>query len=230
MWEQVKMKTEAMGSVHGTYDYQVVRQFALMTVVWGIVGMLVGVVIAAQLVWPQLNVGEWFHFGRLRPLHTSGVIFAFGGNALICTSFWVVQRTCPGAAVRRRLSWFVFWGYQLFIVLAATGLCRRHHPGQGIRRARVVRRSVAHIVWVGYLLVFLGTIWKRKEPHIYVANWFYLAFIVTVAVLHLVNNAAVPVGLLEFELFAFAGVQAPDPVVVRPQRGRLLPDRRLPRP
>jgi len=193
------------------YSDGVIRAGVIATMFWGVVGMLVGVLIASQLAWPELLYfpdAGWLNFGRLRPLHTSGVIFAFGGNALICTSFWVVQRTCKARLFGGILPWFVFWGYQLFIVLAATGYVT------GITQSREYAEPEWYvdiwltIVWVAYLLVFLGTIWKRKEPHIYVANWFYLAFIVTVAVLHLVNNAAVPVGLLEARSYsAFSGVQ-----------------------
>ncbi len=193
------------------YSDGVIRAGVIATMFWGVVGMLVGVVIASQLSWPDIFYfpeAGWLNFGRLRPLHTSGVIFAFGGNALICTSFWVVQRTCRARLAGGIWPWFVFWGYQLFIVLAATGYLA------GITQSREYAEPEWYvdiwltIVWVAYLLVFLGTIWKRKEPHIYVANWFYLAFIVTVALLHLVNNAAVPVGLLEARSYSvFAGVQ-----------------------
>ena len=193
------------------YSDGVIRAGVIATMFWGVVGMLVGVVIASQLSWPEIFYfpeAGWLNFGRLRPLHTSGVIFAFGGNALICTSFWVVQRTCRARLAGGMWPWFVFWGYQLFIVLAATGYLA------GITQSREYAEPEWYvdlwltIVWVAYLLVFLGTIWKRKEPHIYVANWFYLAFIVTVAMLHLVNNAAVPVGLLEARSYsAFGGVQ-----------------------
>ena len=195
----------------GRYSDGVIRAGVIATMFWGVVGMTVGVFIASQLSWPNLLYFPdhgWLNFGRLRPLHTSGVIFAFGGNALICTSFWVVQRTCRARLAGGIWPWFVFWGYQLFIVLAATGYLA------GITQSREYAEPEWYVdiwltvVWVAYLLVFLGTIWKRKEPHIYVANWFYLAFIVTVALLHLVNNAAVPVGLLEARSYsAFAGVQ-----------------------
>jgi cytochrome c oxidase cbb3-type subunit 1 len=193
------------------YEDGVIRAGVIATMFWGVIGMTVGVFIAAQLSWPDIFYFPehgWLNFGRLRPLHTSGVIFAFGGNALICTSFWVVQRTCKARLAGGIWPWFVFWGYQLFIVLAATGYVA------GITQSREYAEPEWYvdlwltIVWVAYLLVFLGTIWKRKEPHIYVANWFYLAFIVTVALLHLVNNAAVPVGLLEARSYsAFGGVQ-----------------------
>jgi len=193
------------------YEDGVIRAGVIATMFWGVIGMTVGVFIAAQLSWPEIFYFPehgWLNFGRLRPLHTSGVIFAFGGNALICTSFWVVQRTCKARLAGGIWPWFVFWGYQLFIVLAATGYV------SGITQSREYAEPEWYvdiwltIVWVAYLFVFLGTIWKRKEPHIYVANWFYLAFIVTVALLHLVNNAAVPVGLLEARRYsAFGGVQ-----------------------
>ncbi len=193
------------------YEDGVIRAGVIATMFWGVIGMTVGVFIASQLSWPEIFYFPeygWLNFGRLRPLHTSGVIFAFGGNALICTSFWVVQRTCKARLAGGVWPWFVFWGYQLFIVLAATGYV------SGITQSREYAEPEWYvdlwltIVWVAYLFVFLGTIWKRKEPHIYVANWFYLAFIVTVALLHLVNNAAVPVGLLEARSYsAFGGVQ-----------------------
>jgi len=193
------------------YADSVVRAGVIATMFWGVVGMLVGVLIASQLAWPDLFYfpeAGWLNFGRLRPLHTSGVIFAFGGNALICTSFWVVQRTCKARLFGGILPWFVFWGYQLFIVLAATGYVAGITQSKEYAEPEWYVDLWLTIVWVAYLLVFLGTIWKRKEPHIYVANWFYLAFIVTVAVLHLVNNAAVPVGLLEARSYsAFSGVQ-----------------------
>ncbi len=193
------------------YEDDVVKAGVIATMFWGAVGMLVGVVIACQLSWPSIFYfpeAGWLNFGRIRPLHTSAVIFAFGGNALICTSFWIVQRTCKARLFGGVLPWFVFWGYQLFIVLAATGYVA------GITQSREYAEPEWYIdiwltiVWVAYLLVFLGTLWKRKEPHIYVANWFYLAFIVTVAILHLVNNLAVPVGLLSHSSYSlFAGVQ-----------------------
>ena len=108
-----------------TYNYKVVRQFTVMTVIWGIVGMLVGVIAAAQLRWPELdlsNVGPWFHFGRIRPLHTNAVIFAFGGSGLFATSYYVVQRTCNTRLFGGWLPAFTFWGWQLVIVLAAITL------------------------------------------------------------------------------------------------------------
>jgi len=189
----------------------VIRAGVIATMFWGAVGMLVGVVIAAQLSWPTIFYfpeAGWLNFGRLRPLHTSGVIFAFGGNALIATSFWVVQRTCRARLAGGIAPWFVFWGYQLFIVLAATGYLAGVTQSKEYAEPEWYIDIWLTIVWVAYLLVFLGTIWKRKEPHIYVANWFYLAFIVTVALLHVVNNLSLPIGLLNSRSYSlFAGVQ-----------------------
>ena len=183
----------------------------IATMFWCAAGLLVGVVIALQLSWPRIfyfpELG-WLNFGRLRPLHTSAVIFAFGGNALIATSFWVVQRTCRAKLAGGIAPWFVFWGYQLFIVLAATGYLLGSTQGKEYAEPEWYVDIWLTIVWVTYLLVFLGTIWKRKEPHIYVANWFYLAFIVTIALLHLVNNAGVPVSPLNHKSYGvFSGVQ-----------------------
>jgi cytochrome c oxidase cbb3-type subunit I len=192
---------------HGYMD-GVVRYGVVATVFWGIAGFLAGVFIAVQLAWPQFNLEPYFNFGRLRPLHTSAVIFAFGGNALIATSFYVVQRTSRARLFGGDLAWFVFWGYQIFIVMAATGYLL------GITQSREYAEPEWYvdiwitIVWVAYLIVFLGTIVRRREPHIYVANWFYLSFIITIAVLHLVNNLAIPVSLMGSKSYsAFAGVQ-----------------------
>ncbi len=191
-----------------TYMDGPIRYGVIATVFWGVAGFLVGVIIAAQLAFPDLNLEPYLNFGRLRPLHTSAVIFAFGGNALICSSFYVVQRTCRARLIGGDLAWFVFWGYQLFIVMAATGYLL------GITQSREYAEPEWYvdiwltIVWVAYLVVFLGTILKRKEPHIYVANWFYLSFIITIAMLHIVNNLAIPVSFLGVKSYsAFAGVQ-----------------------
>ncbi len=179
------------------------------TLFWGLAGFLVGLIIALQLAFPVLNFGyEFTNFGRLRPLHTSAVIFAFGGNILIASSFYVVQRTCQAKLALGRLAWFVVLGYQVFIILAATGYLMGATQGKEYAEPEWYVDIWLTIVWVAYLLVFLGTILKRKEPHIFVANWFYLAFIVTVALLHLVNNLAVPVSFLGSKSYGlFAGVQ-----------------------
>ena len=186
-----------------------VRVATIACVFWGVVGFLAGDVIAWQLAFPALDFDlPWTNFGRLRPLHTSAVIFAFGGNALLATSLYVVQRTSRARLAGKWAPWFIVWGYQLFIVLAASGYVLGVTQGKEYAEPEWYVDIWLTIVWVTYLLVFLGTLRKREEPHIYVANWFYLAFIVTVAMLHVVNNLALPVsflGSLSYPLFP--GVQ-----------------------
>ena len=178
-----------------TYNDRVVRQFSIMTVVWGLVGMTVGVWIAAQLLWPALNFDlPWLGFGRLRPLHTNAVIFAFGGCALMGTSFHVVQRTCHVRLFSDGLAAFVFWGWQAVIVLAAVTLPLGMTQGKEYAELEWPIDILIALVWVAYAVVFFGTIIKRRVPHIFVANWFYGAFVLTVAVLHIVNSAALPAG------------------------------------
>ncbi len=190
------------------YDDEPVRWGVIATVFWGMAGFLAGLYIALELAFPVLNFTEYLNFGRLRPLHTSAVIFAFGGNALIATSFYVVQRTCRARLAFPGLARFVFWGYQLFIVLAATGYVL------GITQAKEYAEPEWYVdiwltvVWLAYLAVFVGTIVRRSEPHIYVANWFYLSFIITVALLHVVNNLNIPVSLVGSRSYpVWAGVQ-----------------------
>lgn len=179
-----------------TYNYKVVRQFAVMTVIWGIVGMAVGVLIAAQLAWPALNFDlPWLSFGRLRPLHTNAVIFAFGGSALFASSYYIVQRTCETRLYGGGLAAFTFWGWQVVILAAAITLPLGITSSKEYAELEWPIDILITIVWVSYAVVFFGTILKRKTPHIYVANWFLGAFIMTIAVLHLVNNAEVPVTL-----------------------------------
>jgi cytochrome c oxidase cbb3-type subunit 1 len=191
------------------YNESVVKAGAIATMFWGVAGFLVGLVIALQLAWPALNLDlPWTTFGRLRPLHTSAVIFAFGGNALLATSFYVVQRTCQARIWGGPLVWFVFWGYQVFIVLAATGYLLGITQSKEYAEPEWYVDLWLTVVWVAYLLVFVGTLIKRREPHIYVANWFYLAFIVTIAMLHIVNNLSVPVSLTGTKSYIlWAGVQ-----------------------
>lgn len=179
-----------------TYNYKVVRQFTIMTVIWGVVGMAVGLLIASQMVFPELNLGlPWTGFGRLRPLHTNAVIFAFGGCALFATSYYVVQRTCQTTLAMPGLAAFTFWGWQLVIVAAAITLPLGMTSTKEYAELEWPIDILITIVWVSYALVFFGTIMKRKSKHIYVANWFYGAFIVTIAVLHVVNSASLPVSL-----------------------------------
>jgi cytochrome c oxidase cbb3-type subunit 1 len=192
------------------YVEDVIRAFVIAISFWGVVAFVVGVFIALQLAFPALNLGlEWTTFGRLRPVHTSAAIFAFGGNAMIGTSLYVVQRTCRarvygGAPV----AWFIFWGYQLFIVMAALGYVLGVTQSKEYAEPEWYVDLFLTVIWVIYLVAFTGTLIKRREPHIYVANWFYLAFIVTVAMLHIVNNLAVPVSFTGTRSYAlFAGVQ-----------------------
>ena len=191
------------------YDDELIRLGVIATMFWGLAGFLVGLYIALQLAFPALNLGlEYTTFGRLRPLHTSAVIFAFGGNALIATSFWVVQRTCRARLAFPALARFVFWGYQLFIVLAATGYLLGITEGREYAEPEWYVDLWLTAVWVAYLAVYIGTIVRRHEPHIYVANWFYIAFIVTVAMLHVVNNLSLPVSVTGSKSYSlFAGVQ-----------------------
>ena len=190
-----------------TYNYKIVRQFAIMTIVWGIVGMLVGVYIAAEMAWPLLNFDiPYITFSRLRPLHTNTVIFAFGGCALFASSYYVVQRTCHTRLFSDRLAAFTFWGWQAVIVAAAISLPLGYTTTKEYAELEWPIDILIAIVWISYAVVFLGTIVKRKTPHIYVANWFFAAFILTVAVLHVVNSAEVPVSWMK-SYSAYAGVQ-----------------------
>jgi len=191
------------------YNYDVVRKFTLATMFWGVVGMLMGVVIASQMAFPSLNIEPYFSFGRLRPVHTSAVIFAFGGNALFATSYYIVQRTCGVRLWSDKLANFTFWGYQAFIVMAALGYVLGVTQSKEYAEPEWFADIWLTIVWVCYLIVYLMTCIKRKEPHLYVANWFFLAFIITVAVLHLGNGLALPVSLTGAKSYsAFAGVQS----------------------
>jgi cytochrome c oxidase cbb3-type subunit 1 len=188
--------TAAEAASAATYNDKVVRQFAVMTVVWGIVGMAVGVLIAAQLYWPELKYGPWLSYGRLRPLHTNAVIFAFGGSALFATSYYVVQRTCHVRLFGGDgLAAFTFWGWQAVIVLAAITLPAGMTSGKEYAELEWPIDVLIAVVWVAYAVVFLGTLVIRRVSHIYVANWFFASFIITVAVLHIVNSAEIPVSM-----------------------------------
>ncbi len=190
-----------------TYNYDVVRQFAIMTVVWGVVGMLVGVFIAAQLVWPALNFDiAWLSFGRLRPLHTNAVVFAFGGCALFSTSYYVVQRTCHVRLAFDKLAAFTFWGWQLVILSAVVTLPMGITSSKEYAELEWPIDILITLVWVAYAVVFFGTLTRRRIKHIYVANWFFGAFILTVAVLHIFNSLAYPISLTK-SYSVYAGVQ-----------------------
>jgi cytochrome c oxidase cbb3-type subunit 1 len=192
-------------SQSAVYNDTVVRQFSIMAVVWGVVGMLVGVIIASQLAWPELNFGiPWLTYGRLRPLHTNAVIFAFGGCALFATSYYAVQRTCHTPLFLPKLAAFTFWGWQLVIVAAAISLPLGFTQGKEYAELEWPIDILIAVVWVAYAVVFFGTVGTRKVKHIYVANWFFGAFIIAVALLHIVNSAAIPAGLMK-SYSAYAG-------------------------
>jgi cytochrome c oxidase cbb3-type subunit 1 len=189
------------------YNDSPVRKFALMSVVWALVGFLVGVFIAAQLVWPELNFDvPWLSFGRLRPLHTNAVIFAFGGSVLFATSYYVVQRTSQVSLFMPKLAEFTFWGWQLVIISAAISLPLGYTTSKEYAELEWPIDILIAIVWVSYAVVFFGTIAKRKINHIFVANWFFGAFIIAVALLHIVNSAAIPAGFMK-SYPIYAGVQ-----------------------
>jgi cytochrome c oxidase cbb3-type subunit 1 len=189
------------------YSDTVVRAFALASVLWGVVGMLVGVIIAAQLAWPELNLGiPWLSYGRLRPLHTNAVIFAFGGSVLFATAYHVAQRTCQTRLFAPGLAMFTFYLWQLIIVLAAITLPLGYTSGKEYAELEWPIDILIAVCWVSFAIVFFGTIGTRKVKHIYVANWFFGAFIIAVALLHIVNSAAMPVSLTK-SYSAYAGVQ-----------------------
>lgn len=193
------------------YNYDIIKLFAIASTLWGIVGFSVGVIIASQLAFPALNLDlEWFSFGRLRPLHTSAVIFAFGGNVLFASSFFVVQRTCQTRLWDRfNLLKFIFWGYQLFIVLAAMGYLTGVTQAKEYAEPEWYADLLLTVVFVCYFMVFMLTLRTRKEPHIYVANWFFLAFMVTISILHIVNNLSIPISLDSTTSYPiFGGVQS----------------------
>ncbi|MBU4609301.1 cytochrome-c oxidase, cbb3-type subunit I [Achromobacter sp. GG226] len=201
------MSTQAALPTDAVYHDRVVRQFAITAVLWGIVGMAVGVFIAAQLAWPELTDGiAWLSYGRLRPLHTNAVIFAFGVSALIGTSYWVVQRTSHAPLFAPRLAAFTFWGWQAVIVAALITLPMGYTQGKEYAELEWPIDILITVVWVAYAVVFFGTIAKRTVRHIYVANWFYGAFIIAVALLHIVNNLSVPAGWFK-SYSVFSGVQ-----------------------
>ncbi len=204
-----RQETDAWRTGESGYNLGVVKLATVAAVFWGLVSFLAGLVIALQLAYPAIDLDlPWFSFGRLRPLHTSAAIFAFGGNTLLATSLYVVQRTSRARLAGDIAPWFVVWGYNLFIVLAATGYLLGVTQSKEYAEPEWYTDLWLTIVWVVYLLVYLATLMKRKEPHIYVANWFFLAFIVTIAMLHVVNNLAVPVSIYSTKSYiVWAGVQ-----------------------
>ena len=197
----------AVGNNQDTFNYKVVSQFAIVTVLWGIVGMLVGVILAAQLIWPDITFNiPWLSYGRLRPLHTNAVIFAFGGSALFATSYYIVQRTSQARLFCDKLAAFTFWGWQAVIVLAAVTLPLGISTSKEYAELEWPIDILITLVWVAYAVVFFGTIMKRKTKHIYVSNWFFGAYILTIAILHIFNNLEMPASLWK-SYSAYAGVQ-----------------------
>ncbi len=192
------------------YDNGIVRMFVIATVIWAIGGMMAGVFIAGQLAFPVLNLSEYVNFGRFRAVHTSSVVLGFAGNALIGTSLHVVQRTCQVRLFGGRApALFVFWGYQVTVLMAIIGYMFGISKAMEYAEPEWYNVLLLVVVWVVYFVIFTGTIVRRTEPHIYVANWFYWAFIVTVAVLVIVNNLSLPVSLLGTKSYSvWSGVQS----------------------
>ncbi|MFL1732448.1 cytochrome-c oxidase, cbb3-type subunit I [Moraxella oculi] len=199
-------KTAVVPNIDHEYEITIVRFFTIMAVFWGIIGMSVGVFIASQLAWPALNFDtSWLSFGRLRPLHTNAVIFAFGGSALFATSYYIVQRTCKTRLFAPYLAWFTFWGWQAVIVAAVITLPLGFTSAKEYAELEWPIDIAIALVWVSYAIVFFGTLIKRQTSHIYVANWFFAAFIITIALLHIVNNLAIPVSAFKaYSLFGGA--------------------------
>lgn len=191
------------------YNYDVVKKFTIASVFWGVAGFLVGLILALQMAYPWLNFEPYLNFGRLRPVHTSAVIFAFGGNVLFATSYFVVQRTCRARLWGGWLPSFTFWGYNFFIVVAALGYLAGVTQGKEYAEPEWYADLWLTVVWVAYLLVFMGTVINRQEKHIYVANWFFMAFIITVAILHLVNGVTIPLSITGAKSYpVWAGAQS----------------------
>ena len=212
VWGVMKLKDQSPPQeIDGKPNYNLgpVKFAAIASLVWGVAGFLVGLIVALQLAYPAFNFDlPWISFGRLRPLHTSAVIFAFGGNVLLATAFYVVQRTSHARLAGHVAPWFVVVGYNFFILIAGTGYLLGITQSKEYAEPEWYADLWLTVVWVAFLLVFLATIWKRKEPHIYVANWFYLAFILTIAVLHLGNNATLPVSIFSPKSYiVWSGVQ-----------------------
>ena len=181
----------------------------VLTMIWAVIGMFLGVWVAALLAWPDLTFdAAWASFGRLRPGHTTAVIFGFGGNALIATSFHVLQRTSRARLPDQFSPWFVLLGYNLFCIVAMSGYFMGVTQSKEYAEAEWYADIWLVIVWVTYFAIYIRTLARRKEPHIYVANWYYMAFILAVAMLHIVNNLAVPVSFGRAKSYsAFSGVQ-----------------------
>jgi cytochrome c oxidase cbb3-type subunit I len=197
--------------VSGTeqYNFEIVKKFSIMAVVWGLIGMSVGVYIASELAWPIMNMDiPYITFGRLRPVHTSAVIFGFGGSALFATSYYIVQRTCQARLISDGMAIFTFWGWQAAIALGGISYMLGYTQSREYAEMEWPIDILIEVVWVTYLALFVGTIMRRKQPHIYVANWFFLSFILATALLHTFNNLAVPISLFSMKSYSlFSGTQ-----------------------
>ena len=191
------------------YNYEIVRKFAIMTVVWGVIGMLVGVYIASELAYPVMNLDiPYITFGRLRPVHTTLVIFGFGGSALFATSYYVVQRTCQTRLYSDTLANFTFWGWQIAMVAAAGSYMLGYTQSHEYAEMEWPIDLLILVVWLVYFWIYLQTLRRRSQPHIYVANWFYMAFILATGLLHIFNNIQVPISVLSMKSYSWhAGVQ-----------------------
>jgi cbb3-type cytochrome c oxidase subunit I len=189
-----------------TYDEKIVRYFVYATVLWGFIGMAVGALIALQMAWPAANIGEYLTFGRLRPLHTNAVIFAFAGNSIFAAIYYSTQRLCKARMYSDWMSSFHFWGWQAIIVSAAVTLPLGYTTSKEYAELEWPIDIAIAVVWIVFAVNFFGTLYKRREKHLYVALWFYIATIVTVAVLHVGNSLALPAGVLK-SYPIYAGVQ-----------------------
>ncbi|MCP3666074.1 MAG: cytochrome-c oxidase, cbb3-type subunit I [Gammaproteobacteria bacterium] len=189
------------------YNFDVVRWFTVMATVYLAVGALVGVYIASELAWPFLNFDiPYITFGRLRPLHTNAVIFAFGGCVLMATAFYSVQRTCAVRLWSDKLAWFTFWGWNLIIVSAVITLPLGLTQAKEYAELEWPIDIAIAVVWLSYMFNFIMTLATRKSSHIYVSNWFFLGMMVMITYLHVVNSLAMPVGLMD-SYSVFSGVQ-----------------------
>ncbi len=196
-----------METVTVKYDNRIVRNFAVATMVWGAIGMLVGLLIALEMFEPAVNANlPFITFGRIRPLHTNAVIFAFVGNGIFMGVYYSLQRLCKARMFSDLLSKIHFWGWQLIIASAAITLPLGFTVGKEYAELEWPIDIAITVIWVVFAINFIGTIMRRREKHMYVAIWFYLATLVTVAVLHIVNSIELPVSFLK-SYPVYAGVQ-----------------------
>jgi cytochrome c oxidase cbb3-type subunit 1 len=186
------------------YNDKIVKNFMVAAIFWGFFGMLIGVLLAGQLYWPELNLNsQYFQFGRLRPLHTNAVIFGFVANILMGTSLYIVQRTFRTALISNRLATSLFAGWQTVIVLAAITLPLGYTSAKEYAELEWPIDILMLVLWIMYMVLYFGTLWIRKEKHIFVSNWFYSSFIIVIAIIFIVNNLALPVTFMKsYSVFA----------------------------